>query len=40
MRSTGEVLGLAPDYAAAMEAARQAEAVHLVAGDIASVPPA
>ena len=40
MRSTGEVLGLAPDYAAALEAARQAEAVHLVAGDIASVPPA
>ena len=33
MRSTGEVLGLAPDYAAAQEAARQAEAVHLVAGD-------
>ena len=40
MRSTGEVLGLAPDYAAAMEAARQAEAAHLVAGEVGSVPPA
>ncbi len=40
MRSTGEVLGLAPDYAAAMEAARQAEAAHLVAGEVGSMPPA
>jgi carbamoyl-phosphate synthase large subunit len=40
MRSTGEVLGLAPDYAAALEAARQAEAAHLVAGEVRSVPPA
>ncbi len=40
MRSTGEVLGLAPDYATAMEAARQAEAAHLVAGEVGSVPPA
>ncbi|HEX6475603.1 MAG TPA: carbamoyl-phosphate synthase large subunit, partial [Candidatus Limnocylindria bacterium] len=40
MRSTGEVLGLAPDYATALEAARQAEAAHLVAGDVGSVPPA
>jgi len=40
MRSTGEVLGLAPDYAAALEAARQAEAAHLVAGEVGSVPPA
>ena len=38
MRSTGEVLGLAPDYATAMEAARQAEAAHLVAGEVGSVP--
>jgi carbamoyl-phosphate synthase large subunit len=40
MRSTGEVLGLAPDYATALEAARQAEAAHLVAGEFGSVPPA
>ena len=40
MRSTGEVLGLAPDYATAMEAARQAEAAHLVAGEVGAVPPA
>jgi carbamoyl-phosphate synthase large subunit len=40
MRSTGEVLGLAPDYASALEAARQAEAAHLVAGETASVPQA
>ena len=40
MRSTGEVLGLAPDYAAALEAARQAEAAHLVAGEVGSVPAA
>ena len=37
---TGEVLGLAPAYADALEAARQAEAAHLVAGEVASVPPA
>jgi carbamoyl-phosphate synthase large subunit len=40
MRSTGEVLGLAPDYATALEAVREAEAVHLVAGEVGSVPPA
>jgi len=38
MRSTGEVLGLAPDYPTALEAARQAEAAHLVAGEVGSVP--
>jgi hypothetical protein len=40
MRSTGEVLGLAPSYAAALEAARQAEAAHLVGGATPAVPAA
>ena len=38
MRSTGEVLGLAAGYAAALEAARQAEAAHLLPGQQAMVP--
>jgi carbamoyl-phosphate synthase large subunit len=40
MRSTGEVLGLAVGYAAALEAARQAEAAHLAPGERATVPAA
>jgi carbamoyl-phosphate synthase large subunit len=38
MRSTGEVLGLAIGYRAALDAARQAEAVHLAPGQRATVP--
>jgi hypothetical protein len=38
MRSTGEVLGLATGYAAALDAARQAEAAHLAPGERATVP--
>jgi carbamoyl-phosphate synthase large subunit len=38
MRSTGEVLGLAVGYAAALEAARQAEAAHLAPGEPGTVP--
>jgi len=38
MRSTGEVLGLADSYVAALEAARQAEAAHLVPGTTPAVP--
>jgi carbamoyl-phosphate synthase large subunit len=40
MRSTGEVLGMASTYAGALEAARQAEAAHLVAGAVPAVPAA
>jgi carbamoyl-phosphate synthase large subunit len=40
MRSTGEVLGLAVDYAAALDAAREAEAAHLVPGELGAVPAA
>jgi carbamoyl-phosphate synthase large subunit len=40
MRSTGEVLGLAPDYASALDLARHAEAAHLVAGETGRVPSA
>jgi hypothetical protein len=40
MRSTGEVLGLGISYAAALEAARQAEAAHLAPGEHATVPSA
>ncbi|HEX6655727.1 MAG TPA: carbamoyl-phosphate synthase large subunit, partial [Candidatus Limnocylindria bacterium] len=40
MRSTGEVLGLAPSFGAALEAARQAEEAHLVPGADAAVPAA
>jgi carbamoyl-phosphate synthase large subunit len=40
MRSTGEVLGLAIGYEAALEAARQAEAAHLTPGERATVPAA
>jgi carbamoyl-phosphate synthase large subunit len=38
MRSTGEVLGLAVGYGAALEAARQAEAAHLLPGQVGTVP--
>ena len=38
MRSTGEVLGLAVGYPAALEAAREAEAAHLMPGQAATVP--
>jgi carbamoyl-phosphate synthase large subunit len=40
MRSTGEVLGLAVGYDAALEAARQAEAAHLLPGQAGMVPAA
>jgi hypothetical protein len=38
MRSTGEILGLAPTFAAAMQLARDAEAAHLVPGAVPAVP--
>jgi carbamoyl-phosphate synthase large subunit len=38
MRSTGEVLGIGPSYAAALALAREAEAAHLVPGMTPAVP--
>jgi carbamoyl-phosphate synthase large subunit len=40
MRSTGEVLGLAIGYPAALAAAREAEAAHLMPGEVGGVPAA